>query len=128
MATSDNDRDLWLQEDLYTLCLLSKPKLYSWVTINTALAQSTCTCNHSITLHVRNVNCLTLNITRSNNSTIKVCYMAPSWPPQYITITNSLINTQLSSLTSQFVTSAHKYFLYYLVSSSQNNKYLLVSL
>jgi len=48
--------------------------------------------------------------------------MAPSQPPQYITITISLINTQLSPLTSQFVTSAHKYFLYYLVSTSQNNK------
>jgi hypothetical protein len=48
--------------------------------------------------------------------------MAPSQQPQYTTIINSLINTQLSSLTSQFVTSAHKYFLYYLVSTSQNNK------
>jgi len=66
--------------------------------------------------------CLTLNITRSNNSTIKICYMAPSRPSQYTTITNPLINTQLSLLTSQFVTSAHKYFLYYLVSTSQNNK------
>jgi hypothetical protein len=74
-------RLLTSRESIYTLCMLSKPKLYSWAKINTALSQSACICNHSITLHVRAVNYVsTLNIAKCNNyySTTKVCYMAPS--------------------------------------------------